>query len=1393
MDPTKPSPPLNEPAQNPEVSVSINQYGETICSADASSETSLDGKPPHAASAELTSIGRYRIDNVLGQGGFGAVYKGFDDQLERPVAIKVPLLNRKEVDAQEEFLREARQLARLAHSGIVSVHDIGVDEGRCFIVTEFLEGHNLNEWMRQKSPKWIEAVRIVANVADALAHAHAMNTVHRDVKPANIIMVNRPEGLQPVLVDFGLAISDAAGHQQGRIVGTPNYMSPEQARGETLSLDGRTDVYALGVIMYRLLCGHLPFESNRLSELLDKVINEQPKPPSKYVPGLRPELEQICLKAMSKDVAARYPTATAFARALRGSFDVHAETVNVPGGEAPPPDQVQEEAPSAIRRSRQAERRHVTMLACESEFFESDEFAELDPEDQHEFQQQFQKTCGEAVTQFGGVIVEVTSQGILACFGFPVAYEDAARRAVHSGRELLEAIDSLSKKTKCDFNPQLAVHTGSVVAEMSEDSISTDSLSLVGTDKTMTMRLAESAEPGSLVVTAATHELVRGFFGCTSLGSQKVKGAAKPVEIFQVTGESEARHRLDLLDPKDLTPLIGRDTELSILRDRWEHAAEGMGQVVLLIGEAGLGKSRLIREIRDHVSATDPDAALIELRCSSYYQTSGLHPTRDLFERMLDFHRDMPHAEKLDLLVAHLNDFKMATDDKVPLFAAMLSIPLEGRFPELAFQPQKLKELTQQALLEWLRKYSSKQPVLFIVEDLHWVDPSTLELLGLLMEEGFHESILTVLTFRPEFKTPWTSAAHQTQVALNRLTRRQVGQMMREQTGIRNLSDDLVSQIVERTDGVPLFVEEFTRVIRDSDELQDIDGSVQLSGTFALENIPASLHDLLISRLDRMDSLHEVVQLGATLGREFRYDLMCAASDLDEATLQAEMDKLVKAEVLFQKGRPPDSSFIFKHALIQDAAYDSLLKKTRQQFHRQIATALEEQFPDSIESEPELLAHHFSEANETEKAIGYWLKAGVKAQHAFANLEAISHFERGLELVESLPESPERDGLELQFKVPLSAVLMGAKGYAAPEVGPIHNRAIEICRKLQAPFLFGVMEANWAWLFIGAKFDQGYARSYELIAMAEESGDPGQLCEAHWTLTCIALYNGDFPLAFKHSEISFQTWNPQVSAEYAKLTQQNSGPLVLTCTGAAKTLMGFLESGPAIAHQALELSIEIKDVFTQTIMEWKLAQQGEFIRDGELAFKYGSRAVELAKEQSFMWWIAIGTCGQGVALHLLGRHKEAIQALREGIAISHATGAGILFAKYNMWLAVALWHDKQREEAWQTLEEAFSFLETGERMMEAELNRHRGDFHFDQGEIEQAETWYQNALEIARRQGSKLFELRAVMRLCRIWQQQNQNDQAREELATIYGWFSEGLDAVDLVEAKALLDELGSA
>lgn len=1395
-----------QPPADLDVSFHVNEFGETVSfRSGQSSDTGGPGVIADTLEFEDApkSVGRYRIDSVLGAGGFGAVYRGYDDQLDRPVAIKLPLLRRKDQEeVHEDFLREARQLAKLNHPGIVSVFDVGVVDGRCYIVTEFLEGSNLNRWLADHKPDWKHGVAIVAELADALAHAHALSTVHRDVKPANIIMVTRPEGLRPVLVDFGLAVSDLVSKktERGAISGTPNYMSPEQAIGEGHRIDGRTDVYALGVVLYRILCGQLPFRANRLSDLMKQVVSDEPQPLRQLVPTLPASLERICLKALSKQVKDRYTTAADFAEELRSLVEGLERTVVLPASTVPgsatetpsfdePPS---EEMRSSIRRPRDAEHRHVTMLVCNSEFFESEDFFEIDPEEQHDLQLAYRRVCTDTISESEGTIVEFTSEGMLACFGFPVAFEDSVQRAMRSGLALQVALAELSVQEKHELRPQIAVHTGAVIAELTADSGTSESLSVVGAGRNVTARLCDLAEPDSFVVSSVSHDLVKGFFNCETLGTHKIRGASEPLEVFRVTGESEVRHRLDLLSPTDLTPLIGRNTELSILRERWEQAAESMGQVVLLIGEAGLGKSRLIREIRDHVTQTEPEAHLIELRCSSQHQNSGLHPARDFFERLLGFHHDTTPNEKLDALVEHLNEYGLTSGENVPLFAALLSIPLDERYTALQLPPQKQKELTQQALLEWLRQYSSRQPVLFIVEDLHWVDPSTLEVLGLLIEQGFQQSILSILTFRPEFTTPWASAGHQTQIALNRLTKRQVGQLMREHTGIHNLSDELIEQIVDRTDGVPLFVEEFTRVVQDADELQDVDGSVQLSGSFQQVSIPASLHDLLASRLDRMDCLHDVVQLGATLGREFTYELLAAASGIDEQTLHAELSKLVQAGVLFEKGQPPQCSYIFKHALIQDAAYDSLLKKKRQQFHRQIATTLEQQFPETVLSEPELIAHHFTEAVEIPKAVEYWLKAGTHAQETSANLEAINHLERGIELLESLPESPERDGMELQIKLPLSAVLMGVRGYAEPEIEPIHERAIEICRKLQAPFLFGVMEANWAWLFIGCKFDQAFARTDELLALAAETGDVGQATEAHWTVNCISFYNGKFPEAVEHGELAWKTWDPDVSAEYAKLTQQNSGPLVLAHIGMAQWKMGYVEQGPARVHEALNLAIKIDNVFTRTIMEWKLSQIGDYSRNGQMALEHAQRCLRIAEEQSFQWWIAIGNCCQGVGLHMLGRHKEAIESLREGLAANHASGAGILFAKYTAWLAVALWHDGQREAAWEQLHEAFPYLEKGERYTEAELHRFRGDFHFDEGDFDQAENWYRSSIDVARRQSAKSYELRSTMHLCRIWQQQDRIDEARESLSTVYNCFTEGFDTLDLVEARRMLDDFSS-
>ena len=443
-----------------------------------------------------------------------------------------------------------------------------------------------------------------------------------------------------------------------------------------------------------------------------------------------------------------------------------------------------------------------------------------------------------------------------------------------------------------------------------------------------------------------------------------------------------------------------------------------MGQVVLLIGEPGLGKSRLVHTLKEHVLGQmvegEVDAPVIEWRCSPHFQNTGLYPAIDFFERALGFGREEPPQARFDRLVRRLEQYDLARPEIVPLWASLLSLPTPDPLPAASLSPVRQREETFRALLEWLHVRAARRPVLFVVEDLHWVDASTLEFLGQFLAEGLHDRILTVLTFRPEFQTPWPALAHQTSLALNRLTRRQVGDLMRKKTG-GALPEAVVEQIYDRAGGVPLFVEEFTKMVQESGVLDQAGEGGARGQALLGREIPATLQDLVMARLDRMEGDREVAQLAATLGREFSYELLAAVATVDEPTLQAELAKLVQAEILYPKGRPPRCTYIFKHALLEDALYNALVKGKRQQFHRRIAEVLEAQFPQTVETQPELLAHHFTEAGLTEKAIGYWLKAGLRSRERSADCEAIGHLTKGLALLETLDESRERDAQELEF------------------------------------------------------------------------------------------------------------------------------------------------------------------------------------------------------------------------------------------------------------------------------------------------------------------------------------------------------------------------------------------
>ncbi len=1418
--PSEPSPPREDTRsagvdQTPEnhAEASLNESSRDAFPAD---ETLLESYKPGAVGdivivAEIDKkawivpeqFGRYHIEKELGRGGMGAVYLAHDLQLDRRVALKIPLIDTSlESDAVERFYREARAMATLQHANLCPVFDVGQFESWHFMTMAYIHGEPLSR--KLKAPGGLclaEGLTILRTVALALQKAHDAGVVHRDLKPANIMLTT---DLDPIIMDFGLARLSKNGESElthsGAVMGSPAYMAPEQVEARHAEIGPATDVYSLGVILYQIITGRRPFEGSAAS-IFGQIVSRAPEPPSQLVDRLPADFDRICLKALSKSPADRFQTAAIFANELQKLMPF-CETLS-PTQFAPAEAKTESavidrsvlldtRADSVSRSWRDAELRQVTVAHFNFEVDENSHPSSSSSHSEilHDQSQLFATFVSGQIAKFGGVTVSGSGQEVIACFGFPHAFEDASQRAVRAALQAMRDVSGSGGGTENLPSPNqtwVTIHSGEAIAEQSSESNPSE-ISLIGEARSTASRLNAIVEPGTVAISAATYQRVALYFECESLGIQRVRGISHPVELFRVIREEASRNRVELVDPGNLTPLIGRDTELTILKDRWEQALDDMGQLVLLIGEAGLGKSRLIRELREHVIQEDSDeAAIIELRCSQYHQGTSYFPIVEYFSHLLNFENHSA-AERLEVLVSYLSKLKLETSGDVAILCALLNVPTDTRFPPLNLSPQKLKERTEEFLLHWLRQLATFRPVLFIIEDLHWLDLSTLQFLEKFVSEFESGRLLSLFTFRPEFETPWKSKPHQTQIALNRLTKRQVGEMMRKRTNRRDIPESILKQMIERTDGIPLFIEEFTVVIIESGILDCADNSADDSTL--LNVIPSTLHDLLLTRLDRMAANREVIQLAATIGREFRIRLLASCSTLPEAELQRELGKLIKAEIIFQKGQGNSAVYIFKHALLQDAAYRSMLTKKRQACHQHIGEIIEAEFPEIVATQPELLAQHFSEAGARDKAIQYWLRAGTRSQEQSANLEAIRQFERGLTLVMSQPPSLERDVLEMTFKLPQSAVLMAAKGYSAPEVVPLHDRCIEICRKLgESGPLFPVLIGKWGWNFIASRFDECDVRCREVIALAEEKRGPGMIAEAHWTQLCTSFFAGDFQKAREHADIGLAHYDEEASVEFMKITQQGCGPLMLSFLGMTLWKLGYPDQGRQRLDEAFQMCADLDHPFTLTVITWENGQYYDFARMGEAALQEGVKTVALAEELAAPFYQGLGLGCQGDGHIRLGRFAEAIPLLERCLAMTKLVGAKCTLGKYSGSLAEAFWHVGRRDEAWKMLDAAFEHIQSGERHMEAELLRYRGDFLMDTGELEQAEAAYRASLAVAARQQAKSYELRTTMRLCQLWAGQGRAAEALEELSKVYNWFSEGFSTPDLVEARELLDQ----
>ncbi|MGE0826788.1 MAG: adenylate/guanylate cyclase domain-containing protein [Candidatus Binatia bacterium] len=1096
-----------------------------------------------------------------------------------------------------------------------------------------------------------------------------------------------------------------------------------------------------------------------------------------------------------------------------------------------------------------AERRQLTVMFCDL-VGSTALSAQLDPEDYRAVVQAYQETCAAVIQRHDGYMAQYLGDGLLVYFGYPTAHEDDAQRAVRAGLEIIAnlqkqvssplvgvppfsrspfqeegstssasagegSVISQSQNTPHPNPPstvlrtglpqgerglavRIGIHTGLVVIGEIGSSEKRELLAL-GETPNIAARIQGLADPNTVIVSAATYRLIEGYFESQPFGSHLVKGIDTPIAVYHV--QSERQNISPLAGKTTLTPLVGREQEVGLLIDRWEQTKDGRGQVVLLSGEPGIGKSRLAYTLRERITAEG--SLLFEARCSPYHQNSAFYPLIDVLQRTSLLSRQDTDDEKVTKLERALELYNL--QESLLLFTALLSLPTPSQYPPLNLTPQKQKERTLQALVQLLAAQAERQATVSVWEDLHWADPSSLEFLTLLIEQIPTTKLLLVLTFRPEFRPPWNPRSHISQLVLNRLGKKQVETMIEKAATGTPLPPEVIEQIRVKTDGVPLFVEEVTKSIIEARGQGPGDGEQQEKSMGGV-GIPATLQEALLARLDRLSEARQVAQLGATLGREFSYELLHAVAPINETDLEAALNKLVEAEILYQRGIGAQARYFFKHALIQDTAYQSLLKSTRQQYHQQIAHVLEDRFSDIKANQPELLAHHYTEANFIEQAIPYWKQAGQRATQRSAYVEAINYLTKGLEALKTLPNTPERAQQDLTLQLALGEPLIATKGFGALEVEQTYTRAQELCQQLgETPQLALVLEGLSLFYMTRAEYKTTYKLRSQCLTLAQRVQDPGPLLRAHQELGGCLLMLGEFVSALEHFDRAIALHNPQhhFLLTFRKVYSQNLGAW-------AQLALGYADQALTRNNEALLLARELPSPFERAYALFHTAIFHLYRRDGLIAQKLSEQAIALASDAGLSMILAWATITRGWALAEQGKGEEGLAQMRQGLAALRATGAELSRPTWLGAMAEACGKVGQVEEGLSLLAEALAAVDkTEECLSQVELYRLRGELTLQQQSKVQslkskvtdprplnpdpqgeAEACFLKAIDIARQQQAKSWELRASTSLARLWQSQGKRAEAYKLLSDVYNWFTEGFDTKDLREAKALLEEL---
>ncbi|MFE8604769.1 protein kinase domain-containing protein [Archangium violaceum] len=1260
---------------------------------------------------------RFEILEQLGGGTMGRVFRAWDAQLRREVALKF-LLPGSPLGEHQLFSllrQEALAIAQLAHPNIVRLFDTSEWVGASwepripFLVMECLEGESLSVLL-QREPRLEpgRALAILAGIAAGLAHAHEHHVIHRDLKPSNVFLTKQGE---VKLLDFGLAWlleeGSAPGFEDLPNAGTPAYMAPEQWRSERQ--DERTDIWSTGIVLHEMLTGTTPYPNAHLQELRARVLSPEPVPSVREQhPALPREVEPLLRTMLAKPPERRYQTAQELVEELR---EVR-ESLGLRG-----------QAPRRVR----PERRQVTLVSCRLTGLAAPGQA-LDAEDIGELEEAFHQQCAELVQQRGGSIVMAMGDEVLACFGYPAVREDDSEHAVQAGlalaRELPAALQRKLPRLASDvLAVKVGLHTDQVTLSEPPREHGNRALVLQGEAPKVVTWLAARAGPHTVAASEATWALVRGRFEAEPLGTFVYEGlsGALRLGLYRVLSERPSSYRFEkAILTGGLTPLVGREQELQRLLSYWEKARRGQDGFVLVTGEPGVGKSRLIEEL--HARGCQDTCIHFQCQCWPQSSTSAFQPIIEVLRRLFASHAVGP--ESLGLSAEHAS-----------LLSQLLSLPESEVRPPLQLSPERRKERTLEALASLLSHVARQRPVLAVVEDLHWADPSTLELLGYLVERVEPQRMLFVLSARPDFHPPWPAHPRMHRLTLERLSPEHTATLVREAAGGRDLPPEVVRQLVARTDGVPLFVEELTHMVLER-------------GT--PDAIPITLHELLLARLDLLAPRQKsLAQECAAIGRSFSHALLATLTRRSPAALQRDLEELVEAGLLQPLNERAGLGYRFRHALIQDAAWQSLPRSARRKLHHRITEALLEQSPEVRQTQPELLAHHYTEAGEDGPAIHYWFQAGQRASVRSANHEAVSHFQQALRLLRLQPDTPERLQEELRLLISLGIPLAQVQGYRSAEVERTYDRARELIHQVgeALPRLQLSYWGLFVYSFSRAEYGVAHELAAQLVAQGERHQNMELLALGHRMMAATFYIWGELAAAMDHVERGLACPDLPLEAHRVIAEKQWINPRATTLAFGAMvySALGREQEARLASQEALELARRIGHPHTTATVLNYICVACQLRREARCALEWSAQAIALAHEHGFRASEIWATLIQGWAMAELGQARAGLKLIRESIAAWRGPGISAGLFHHDLGLLAEL-HLKlgQPHEALALLNEGLERAPTeGQHFYEAELHRLRGEALRVLGHELDARECFLRAIQVAHRQGARAFEQRA--------------------------------------------------